>query len=67
MEIIGLKINICVICVVMFLKRKNIFVSKVAPLYCGSCVEAVSNTHNRYKDRYEFFVEYLDEKIYLNE
>ncbi len=58
---------LCHLCGDVFEKKKNIFVSKVAPLYCGSCVEAVSNTHNRYKDRYEFFVEYLDEKIYLNE
>lgn len=55
---------LCHLCGSVFKKEKNIFVSKIAPLYCKSCVEVVTHTHERYKDRYEFFVEYLEDEIY---
>jgi len=53
---------LCSLCGEPFEKNKNHFVSKVSPLYCGSCVDIVKTTYESHKDRYQFFIEYLEEK-----
>lgn len=45
-----------------FKKSKTHFVSKVSPLYSKESVEIVKETNEEMKDRYEFFIEYLDHK-----
>lgn len=42
-----------------FKKSKHHFVSKVSPLYSKDAVKIVKEVHEDRKDRYEFFVEYL--------
>lgn len=51
---------LCSLCGVVEEKHKTHYVSKVSPLYCKSCVELVKNTFETHKDRYQFFVEYLE-------
>lgn len=41
-------------------KHKAHFVSKISPLYCKRCVELVKTTFESHKDRYQFFLEYLE-------
>lgn len=43
-------------------KHKAHFVSRVSPLYCKSCVELVKTTFETHKDRYQFFIEYLEKQ-----
>jgi len=45
-----------------FKKEKTHFVSKVSPLYSKYSVEIVKKTHEEMKDRYEFFIEYLNQE-----
>lgn len=52
---------LCHLCGSVFQKKKSIFVSKISPIYCKDCVNLVHHTHERLKDRYEFFMEYLDD------
>ena len=43
----------------VFTKRKTPFVSEVRPLYSRDSVAIVGEVYEKYKDRYEFFMEYL--------
>jgi len=43
-----------------FKKDKHHFVSKVSPLYSKDSVRIVKEVHEDMKDRYEFFIEYLE-------
>lgn len=45
-----------------FRKTKTHFVSKISPLYSKESVEVVKKTNEEMKDRYEFFVEHLEEE-----
>lgn len=45
-----------------FKKEKHHFVSKVSPLYSSESVRIVREIHEDKKDRYEFFVEHLEEE-----
>ena len=47
----------------VFEKNKTHFVSKVSPLYSPNCIDIVKKTYEEHKDRYEFFVEYLETKL----
>lgn len=47
----------------VFEKNKSHFVSKVSPLYSAECVDIVKQTFENHKDRYEFFMEYLADKL----
>jgi hypothetical protein len=51
---------LCSLCGIPFIKNKTHYVSKVSPLYCKSCVDLVTETHMDHKNRYEFFMEYLE-------
>lgn len=51
---------LCSLCGSAFQKKKHHFVSTISPLYCSSCVEIVTSTFEGHKDRYQFFVEYLE-------
>lgn len=53
---------LCSLCGEPFKKHKQQFVSKVSPLYCGCCVDLVSETVEEHKDRYEFFINYLQDE-----
>lgn len=53
---------LCSLCGAPFRKNKTHYVSKVSPLYCKSCVDLVKETHENHKDRYEFFIETLEEE-----
>jgi nucleoside 2-deoxyribosyltransferase len=44
----------------VFTKRKNKFVSQVHPLYSQKSVDIVHQVYEETKDRYEFFMEYLN-------
>jgi len=57
---------LCSLCGDPFKKNKTHYVSKVSPLYCKSCVDLVKETHENHKDRYEFFMEFLEHEA-LNE
>lgn len=46
----------------VFTKRKTPFVSEIHPLYSQNSVNIVHDVYEKYKDRYEFFMEYLTEK-----
>lgn len=46
----------------VFKKEKHHFVSKVSPLYSSESVRIVKGIHEDKKDRYEFFVEHLEEQ-----
>lgn len=52
---------LCSLCGNPFEKHKHHFVSKISPLYCGSCVELVKTTYEGHKDRYQFFIEHLEQ------
>ncbi len=52
---------LCSLCGTPFKKNKHHFVSKVSPLYCGSCVDLVTKTYEGHEDRYNFFIRYLKE------
>lgn len=51
---------LCSLCGAVEEKHKTHFVSKVSPMYCKSCVEVVKDTFEAHKDRYQFFIEYLE-------
>jgi len=53
---------LCSLCGKVEEKHKTHYVSKVSPLYCKSCVELVKLTFETHKDRYQFFLEYLEEE-----
>lgn len=55
---------LCSLCGAVEQKHKTHFVSKVSPLYCKSCVDIVKETHETHKNRYEFFLEYLEAERY---
>lgn len=52
---------LCSLCGDPFKKNKHHFVSKISPLYCSPCVEIAQTTFEAHKDRYEFFIEHLEE------
>lgn len=52
---------LCSLCGATEEKHKAHFVSKVSPLYCKSCVELVKTTFEQHMDRYQFFLEHLEE------
>lgn len=51
---------LCSLCGDPFKKNKHHFVSTVSPMYCVSCVDIVTTTFEDHKDRYQFFIEYLE-------
>ena len=51
---------LCSMCGAADTKSNTHFVSRVSPLYCKSCVTLVVNTVEQHKDRYQFFLEYLN-------
>lgn len=53
---------LCSLCGDPFKKRKTHFVSKVSPLYCKSCVDLVKKTYEQHADRYQFFIDYLQQE-----
>jgi hypothetical protein len=53
---------LCSLCGTAFEKGKTHFVSKVSPLYCKSCVDVVKTTFESHADRYQFFLQYLEEE-----
>lgn len=53
---------LCSLCGTAEAKHKSHFVSKVSPMYCKDCVELVKTTFEQHKDRYQFFIEYLEEE-----
>lgn len=54
---------LCSLCGTVEEKHKSHFVSKVSPMYCKTCVELVKTTFEQHKDRYEFFLEYLEAEV----
>lgn len=54
---------LCSLCGDVFTKSKHHFVSKVTPLFCKRCVELVTTTFEQYRDRYDFFLEFLEEEM----
>jgi hypothetical protein len=52
---------LCSLCGSVFGKEKHHFVSKISPLYCKSCVDLVTKTHESHADRYAFIIAQLDE------
>ena len=57
---------LCSLCGAVEEKHKSHFVSKVSPLYCKSCVELVKNTFETNYDRYDFFVEHLEQQANID-
>ena len=53
---------LCSLCGSPFIKDKHHFVSKISPLYCRSCVDVVTTTFESHQDRYQFFLDYLEEE-----
>lgn len=53
---------LCSLCGEPSEKHGLLYVSKVSPLYCKQCVDLVRTTHESHKDRYLFFVEYLEQE-----
>lgn len=53
---------LCSLCGAVEEKHKSHFVSKVTPMYCKSCVDVVTVTHETLTDRYDFFKQYMDEE-----
>lgn len=45
-----------------FVKQKHHFVSRVSPLYSKDAVQLVAEVNEHQKDRYEFFIEYLEDE-----
>lgn len=54
---------LCDLCGGVHSKSGEFFVSKVSPMYCLSCVRLVKQTHEQHPDRYEFIVDFLNQKI----
>ncbi len=54
---------LCSLCGNAFHKNKHHFVSKVSPQYCSSCVDLVCETHEELQDRYDFFINELDNQV----
>lgn len=54
---------LCSLCGAAEEKHKTHFVSKVSPLYCSSCVGLVKTTFEQHADRYQFFVDYLEQAV----
>ena len=53
---------LCSLCGDSFVKRKHQFVSQVSPLYCRSCVDLVAETWEHLEDRYDFFINLIQER-----
>lgn len=53
---------LCSLCGVAEEKHKSHFVSKVSPMYCKMCVELVKTTFEQHADRYQFFLEHLEQE-----
>jgi len=53
---------LCSLCGDSFIKNKHHFVSTISPLYCSGCVDIVTHTKEKLKDRYDFFCEALEKK-----
>ena len=53
---------LCSLCGTAFLKNSHQFVSKVSPLYCSPCVDLTTTTWEELEDRYEFFIEMLEQQ-----
>lgn len=58
---------LCSLCGIPFTKNKHHFVSTISPLYCSSCVDIVKTTFESHKDRYQFFIEYLEQESHDEE
>lgn len=54
---------LCSLCGTAEKKHGAHYVSKISPTYCKSCVDVIATTHESHKDRYEFFVEHLNQEI----
>jgi len=63
----AIKQYLCSLCGDPFIKNKHHFVSKISPLYCGGCVDVVATTFEAHTDRYQFFLEYLEEESHEEE
>lgn len=57
---------LCSLCGKVEEKHKTHYVSTISPLYCKNCVEIVKTTFESHKDRYQFFIEYLENDIELH-
>ena len=53
---------LCSLCGTAFAKNHHQFVSRVTPLYCSPCVDLVATTYEQLNDRYEFFLERLEQE-----
>jgi hypothetical protein len=53
---------LCSLCGDVEEKHGAYFVSKVSPSYCKRCVDIVKHTHELHMDRYQFFLQYLQEQ-----
>ncbi len=53
---------LCSLCGTAFVKNNHQFVSKVSPLYCNPCVDLVSETWEHLEDRYEFFLNTIEDQ-----
>jgi len=58
---------LCSLCGNIFNKTKHHFVSKVFPLYCKHCVKLVTTTYEEHHDRYEFFIEYIEKEVKIEQ
>lgn len=54
---------LCCLCGTAFQKRKHQFVSTVTPLYCSPCVDLTATTWENLEDRYEFFLNTIQDQI----
>ena len=52
---------LCFLCGDTFTKHKQHYVSRITPTYCKSCVDMVVDTNENHKDRYQFFLEYIEQ------
>ena len=55
---------LCSLCGDPFKKEKHHFVSTISPLYCKEYVVAVTETYEDIVDRYQFFIEYLENEAF---
>ncbi len=53
---------LCSLCGAAEEKHKSHFVSKISPMYCKTCVELVKTTFEQHADRYQFFLEHLEQE-----
>ncbi len=53
---------LCSLCGAVEQKHKTQFVSKISPQYCKSCVDLVKTTFERHTDRYQFFLNYMEQE-----